>query len=252
MKDIENKIEALSAKIEKMEKQAVSGKKITLTAYILVIVFVFIYTNSIFLWMKQEVSANSLSASMRLMIENNVLTNDNRQALVKYCKEQAPVWADQLVVMTHEKLIPMMKEKVKGKLDASVDSGIAKLKEELFPAVKQILEDHASEFGKHKDITDPLVAQEIAKIIADECDREMTGIIHDKVKERIHVLRNDLDKLSSLPYSKLTRKQAAERRIIINWVYLMEHHEAPSDIFGEFIKSLNATYDDAVKEIGFK
>jgi len=123
-----DKINALSERIEKMQKQAAKSTKFTAIGYLLVILFVFGYTTFIMSWIKQEVSADKLSASMRIMIEGNILTDENREAMVKYCGEQAPIWAEDLVQMTHHQLIPTMKLKVKHLVDKKSDEAIVILK----------------------------------------------------------------------------------------------------------------------------
>jgi hypothetical protein len=247
MRDLENKFKQLSQKIEKMQQQSLSSTKTTMVGYIIVIIFVFAYTSFLMQWIKKEVTADNLSAQMKIMVEGNILTDANREKMVTYCQNQAPVWADGLVQMTHDQLIPMMKLKVKSIVDNTTDNGISILKRDLFPEIKRLMEANANDLSKHKDITDPYIAKEIAKILADESEREMNTFINDKVKKRINNLREQLDKMSATPYSKLTRKEAAERRLIVNWVYLMEHDEAPSDMFGEFMKSINATYEGLMK-----
>jgi DNA-binding ferritin-like protein (Dps family) len=249
MREIETKFDALSQKIEKMQKQALSGTKTTMIGYIVVVVFVFAYTSFLMWWIKKEVTADNLSAQMKIMIEGSVLTDANREKMVSYCRDQAPVWADGLVQMTHDQLIPMMKLKVKSIIDNTTDSGITILKRDLFPEIKKLIESNAAELNQHKDIADPDIANEIAKILTDESEREMNKFINDKVKSRINHLRNQFDKMSAIPYNKLTRKEAAERRLIVNWVYLMEHDEAPSDIFGEFMRSVNGTYEGIMKSL---
>jgi len=248
MSDME-KISALSAKIEKMQKQAANSTRMVAIVYLLVVLFVFAYTTFIMNWIKQEVSPNNLSATMKMMIEGKVLTDENRIAIVNYCREQAPVWADGLVQMTHEQLIPQLKDKVREIVDQTSDEGIAVLKKDLFPHFKELILANAQEINAHKDITDPQIANELAKILANECEREMDVFINDKVKHRIGLLRDDLDKMSEKPYRSLCQAEAAKRRLIVNWIFLLEYDEAPSDTFGEFMKSLNGTYEDIMSQI---
>jgi len=249
MKDMEKQLSALSEKIEKMQKHSLSSTKTTMIGYVIVVIFVFVYTSMLMLWIKKEVTADNLSAQMKIMIEGNILTDANREKMVNYCRDQAPLWADGMVQMTHDQLIPMMKLKIKSLIDNTTNNGIRILKKDLFPEIKKLIEENANEISKHKDITDPRIANEIAKILADESEREINAFINDKVKYRINHLRNQLDEMSEKPYNNLTRKEAAERRLLVNWVYLMEHDEAPSDMFGEFMKSINATYEGLMKNL---
>jgi len=248
MKDLESRIESLGAKIEKMRKHDASSLKATVIGYLLVVIFVFVYTQSIMHWIKKEVSPNNLSAYTRQTIKKKFLTQEQCQSMVNYCRKQAPVWADKLVVMTHEQVIPRLKTKVKELIDKTADKGIIKLKKDVFPRVNDFLKVHAEKLKKHQDIADPEIAKELAKILSDKCESELDKFINEKVEFRIALLKKDLHKMATKPYSKLTRKEAAERRLLVNWVYLMEHDESPTDVFGEFLKSLNGTYNDFLKD----
>lgn len=249
MREMESQFDALSQKIKKMQKKASGSTKMMAIGYLLVVGFVFIYTVALMAWIRKEVTADSLSAQMRKMVDERVLTDVNREKMVTYCRGKAPVWADQLVQVTHDQLIPMAKLKVKSMIDKTTDSGITVLKHDFFPRVKELMEVNAEELNKHKDISDQSVANEIAKILADEADREMDLVINDKVKSRIAHLRTQLDEMAATPYKDLTRHQAAKRRLIINWVFLMEHHEAPADIFGELLKGINGTYEGVLSDL---
>ena len=248
MREMEPQLDVLFQKIQKMQVQASKSTKMTAIGYLIVVIFVFIYTTGLMSWINKEVTANSLSAQMRNMVDKSVLTDANREKLVKYCKKQAPVWADKLVQITHDQVIPVAKSKVISIIDNATNSGIAVLKHDFSPKVAELIKANAESLNKHKDISDQSVANEVAKILADEAEREMDVFIDSKVKYRIAHLRSQLNELAAIPYKDLTRKQAAKRRLIVNWVFLMEHHEEPANVFRELLQGINGAYKGVLND----
>lgn len=248
MSDME-KMNALSEKIEKMQKQAMKSTKVYAIIYLVVVLFVFIYTNVIMEMIKVQVTPDNLSAQLRVTIEEQLLSDENCEKVISYCKEQGPIWAEDLVGMTHKQIIPMVKLQVKDAVDKTADEGIVAMQKELFPKIKKLINANAHELSKHKDITDQNIANEMAKILVDECEKQIDGFINDNVKYRIGVLRDQLENMSSSPLDKLSKKQAAERKVIVSWVYLLEHGESPADSFGELLKSINGTYEDFMQDL---
>lgn len=250
MKDLENKINDLTAKIENLRKKTQSSTKISSIVYIVLVIFVFAYTSTIMSLVKKKATADSISAQLRLIIDRDLLTDANRKWVLDTCKERSPDVADALVEMAHNQIIPTLEIHLKQLVDQQVDSIIVRLDRDVLPELTKVVKEHANDLKTHADdITDEAVAQELAKILAKEFDREMGNFINDKVKHRMNLLREELDRISEKPYSQLTLKEAAERRMIVNWVFLMEHHEAPQNIFGEMIKGVNGAYEGFMQDL---
>lgn len=253
MKDLEIKINTLSEKIEEMRRKNQSSTKIASIVYIVLVIFVFAYTSTIMSLLKEKTTADSISAQLRLIIDRDLLTDQNREWVLKTCKEQSPAVAESLVEMAHNQIIPTLEIKIKQILDQQVDAIVARLEKDILPELTKVVKEHANDLKAHADdITDEAIANELAKILAQDFDREMGNFINDKVKYRMNVLREELDQISSKPYSQLNQKEAAERRMIVNWVFLMEHHEAPQNVFGEFLKSANDAYESFMADLQLK
>lgn len=247
MKDLELKINSLATKIEDLRAKGDKSTRIATIVYIVLVVFVFGYTTVIMNELKKRATADSISARARIMIEQGVLTEGNRQWVLDYCKEQTPLIADGLVMLTHDQIIPSIKVKIKNQIDGQIDGIIARLEKDVYPELNKVLSEHVEELKKHSDLTDKKVASELAKLLAKDLDKEMGQFINDKLKSRMDKLSQELDRISSKKYSELTEKEAAERRLIVNWVFLMEHHESPANILGEVLQGVNATYSDLLK-----
>jgi hypothetical protein len=253
MKDIETNISNLTEKIEEMRKKSHASTKIASIVYIVLVIFVFAYTSVIMSLVKKKATASNISAQLRLIIDRDLLTEKNRQWVLDTCNEQSPVVAEALVEMTHNQIIPSIEVKLKHLIDTQIDSIIARLEKDVLPELTTVVKDHARDLKGHADdITDEAIAQELAKILTVEFDLEMEKFINDKLKHRIHVFREELDKISSKPYAQLTKKEAAERRLIVNWVFLMEHHESPSNVVGEMLKGINSTYQGFLEDLHLK
>ena len=247
MKDLELKINSLATKIEDLRAKSNKSTRIATIVYIVLVVFVFGYTAIIMNMLKEKATADSISAIAKVKINDSLLTDGNRQWVLDYCKEQTPLIADGLVTLTHDQLIPSIKVKIKNQLDGQIDGIIARLEKDVYPELNKVLSEHVDELKKHSDLTDKKVASELAKLLAKDLDKEMGKFINDKLKSRMDILSKELDGISSKKYSELTAKEAAERRMIVNWVFLMEHHESPANVFGEVLQGVNATYSELLK-----
>jgi len=247
MKDLELKINSLATKIEDLRAKSNKSTRIATIVYIVLVVFVFGYTAVIMNMLKKKATADSISAIAKVKINDSLLTDGNRQWVLDYCKEQTPLIADGLVTLTHDQLIPSIKVKIKNQLDGQIDGIIARLEKDVYPELNKVLSEHVEELKKHSDLTDEKVASELAKLLAKDLDKEMGKFINDKLKSRMDILSKELDRISSKKYSELTAKEAAERRMIVNWVFLMEHHESPANVFGEVLQGVNATYSELLK-----
>ena len=249
MNELENKLSEIAERLEKTRAKTRFATNLTLFAYIALVAFVFAYTSFLLTWMKNEVSADKISAQMRLQLEKNLLTDEKRQKILAYCRGKIPVLADSLALSIHQRLMPAAKTKIIGMLDKQADVLAAKLKKDLLPEIKKFVADHADEFKKHSDIADERIANELAKALAAEVTKDINGVAGGKMERGVVNLKRQLDSIASKPYAKLTKKEAAERRLIVNWVYLMEHGEAPSNVAGAFLESFKNTYDSVLSDL---
>lgn len=160
--------------------------------------------------------------------------------------------ADSIALATHQKIIPAAKTKIKSILSEQADHIAEIIRKEMGPEILKFVEEHAAEFQKHSDVADEHIAVELAKVLSADIEKEMDAFINEKVKRRISALRTELDTIAAKPYAKLTKKQAAERRLIVNWVFLMEHGEAHSDVFGSFLQSLGDTYKGFMSDMNLQ
>ncbi len=251
-RDIEKQIDALSGKICELRRKTEKSARWASIIYVLLVVFVFVYTAVIMSLLKSKATPDNVSAKIRIVIDRDLLTDANRQWVLSTCKKYAPDVAESLVRMTHEKIIPTMREHAKKLIDVQVDYIIEHFEKDVYPEVSRVVKEHAQALRKHSDIADEEVANELAKILASEFDREMGKYINDNLKKRIASLQGQFETIAAKPYDKLTLKEAAERRLIVNWVFLLEHHEAPEDILGGMLKEMNATYEEALKQLNLK
>ena len=247
MKDLELKVNSLATKIEDLRAKGDKSTRIATIVYIVLVIFVFGYTTAIMSMLKKKATADSISAIAKVKINDSLLTEGNRQWVLDYCKEQTPLIANGLVMLTHDQIIPSIKMKIKDQLDKQVDGIIVRLEKDVYPELNKVLSEHVNELKKHSDLTDKKVAAELAKLLAKDLDTEMGKFINDKLKSRMDALSLELNRISSKKYSELTAKEAAERRLIVNWVFLMEHHESPANVLGEVLQGVNATYSDLLK-----
>lgn len=223
MKDIEaQKLDLLSKELKKRKDKAVSSAKLAAIVYGLLVIFVFGYTWVIFGKLQASVTPDSISA-----VVNNTLVSaipTIREKMIVYSKQQGPVLADKAVQAAHE-AIPQVEDIIKRVIDRQVEILLTEMKTEMFPQFVDILRKNADEINQHAEVlTDDVAVQELAKIIAEELQNEIN--YHINAFKTVHELRAQLDELAAKPAAKLTRKEAAEREILVNWLYLVKNGES--------------------------
>lgn len=240
MKDIEaQKIDALSKELKKRKDKAISSAKLAAKIYGILVIFVFGYTWFIFGKLQASVTPDSISAVVNNTLVSNIPAI--REKMIDYSKEQGPVLAEKAVEAAHE-AIPQVEDIIKKVIDEQVEILITEMKTEIFPQFVDILRKNADEINQHAEVlTDELAVQELAKIIAGELENEIN--YHINAFKTVHELRDQLDKLATKPSDGLTQKEAAERKVLVNWLYLVKNGESLQSLLTLLVQRFSYTME---------
>jgi len=248
--EIQNKIDEISQSITKLRKKNAFSARMTVVVYLILVLFVFFYTAFLMRWIEHSVTADNLSAYSRNMFEKKMLTSENGEKMIGMCHEYIPNVAQMLVRITNERVIPGARMKIKEVLDKQVDKVIKHLEEKILPKMHLVIESNLKSLKKHSDLLDQDVGAEISKILVKSIDKELDAIINSKVEERIRLLSEELSRIASKPVDKLTAKEAAERRVIIFWIFLLENDEISSaSVLHDLIQQGNSAYHSFLSDL---
>ena len=248
--EFQSKINEISENITKLRKKNIFAARMTVVVYLILVLFVFFYTAFLMKWIESSVTPDSLSAYSRNMLEKKMLTEENSQKIIEMCHSRIPGVADMLVQITNERVIPGARVKIKQVMNQQLDKVIEHLEKKILPDMHLVIDKNLKSLKKHSDILDKDVGAEVSKVLVASIDKELDSVINDKVERRIQLLAEELDRIAAKPIEQLTAKEAAERRIIIFWIFLLENDEISSaSVFHDLIQQGNDAYNSFFEDL---
>lgn len=242
MSELNNKVDALASQIASIKSKTAATTRVMVIVYCIFVVFVFAYTTFIMSRINELVTPEGVSTYLRVTLEDQI--PDIRKELVKTSKENAPELASYLV-SSSQAMIPGVEDKLKEIIDMQVEDLIASLKSDVKPEMVKVIHDNAKEINlTAKTLKDQTAANDLARALVGELDREMGKMIGRGFSRRINILRKDLDFIARRPLSELTMKEATERKVIMSWVFLMEHGVSGENLFGEVLEQAAISYNN--------
>ncbi len=240
------KVDHIAKVTQEKKNKALSTTKLYAIVYGILVLFVFAYTSIIFAKIKEYTTPDSISAVVKNKIKDSL--PDLNNALLEQTKKNAPVLADKAVEAIND-AIPKVEDLVKDIIDQNAKQLIVQMKAELFPQFLKIIKDNAKPISESADaLTDENTAKEIAKAIVKEIETEIDyNVIGDEFYKKLENFRAELEKIAVKPANQLTMKEAAERRIIVNWVYLIKNGESMQSIISTLVGRFSFVWEDLIQ-----
>ena len=216
--------------------------KISAAIYVVIFLAVVVYAHIIGSGLRRAVTPDNISAILRNAVQERL--PEVRMAINSAARDNAPLLADTVVASLHA-AIPLVELGVRDFLDAQVARISDSLKRDLTPIILGVLDENAEAINlTAESLKDQSVAAALVDIFSDSLEEELAKIFDERFHAACNELRDDLDRLRTKSSEELTNKQAVERRLIANWVFLMEYGDGgdlPGGIFqhlggsGEFM-----------------
>lgn len=242
------KVDHLSKVIQEKKNKAVNTTKMYAIVYGVIVLFVFGYTSIILAKLKEYSTPDNISALVKNKIKDSL--PGLNQALLSQAKKNAPAIAEKAVEAVNES-IPKIEDLVKNVIDENAKRVILQIKGEMFPKFIKIMKENAKAINDSADaLTDENTANEIAKTFVKEIEREIDyNIIGDEFYRKFDSFRAELEKIAVKPADKLTMKEAAERRIIVNWLYLVKNGESLQSIASTITTRCAFVWEDLIGKV---
>ncbi len=242
------KVDHLSKLVQEKKNKAVSTTKMYAIVYGVIVLFVFGYTSVIFAKLREYSTPDNISALVKNKIKDSLPALN--QALIEQARKNGPIIAERAVEAVNES-IPKIEDIVKKVVDDNARKIILQIKGDMFPKFNKILKQNAKAINDSADaLTDENTAKEIAKTLVKEIEREIDyNIIGDEFYKKLDSFRVELEKIATKPADKLTMKEAAERKIIVNWLYLIKNGESLQSISSTFLSRCSFIWDDLIGRI---
>ena len=242
------KVDHLSKLMQEKKSKAVSTTKMYAIIYGVIVLFVFGYTSIIFSKIKEYSTPDNISALVKNKIKDSLPALN--QTIVSQAKKNAPIIAERAVEAVNES-IPKIEDLVKGIIDDNAKKIILQIKGDMFPKFNKILKENAKAINDSADtLTDENAAKEIAKTLVKEIEHEIDyNIIGDDFYKKLDGFRAELEKIATKPANQLTMKEAAERKIIVNWLYLIKNGETLQSITSTIMTRCSFVWEDLIGKV---
>ncbi|MCP4177344.1 MAG: hypothetical protein GY756_06235 [bacterium] len=221
MKEITNKLANLESSVLAQYKKFQKNLKVTIIIYVILIILVLAYTIFIYASIKDNATPDTVAQLITMQIEKELpKVND-------YLKGNSKELADALAVNTIDYLhvlIPELGTVTKNHLNTFTNQTVEHIQLKSMPEIVEYLNLHSDTILKNSDsITDKEIANQLVTIMAKRLniviDRTFSQDFYDKLDE----LQVKINRLSTLPDSKLTRQELAEKQALISWLYICQY-----------------------------
>jgi hypothetical protein len=221
--------------------------------YTLLAIFVLIYTSILFVWIKDAVKPDSLSAMLK-----NIITDKLEQVhpmLDELADKHAVDLADSAVAAIHEQ-IPTIETALKDMIKEHSGALVNRIKVELFPQFHEVLKQNSKEIKLAAEaLSDENATKELAKILVKNISEEMDiseGLIAADMDAELEKIRQHLESLLTKPASELTAKDAAQKEAIVAALYLFSKDQALGKICKTALDRIGYSWEYLLKEFGLE
>lgn len=231
--DLIAKLDALDKTIQDERNKVSSNIKLAAFAYGIIVILVFGYTTFITLRYREMATPKTVAVIVSDAAKNKIPLMSGY--LHEHAKTQAPAWADRGFEYLHT-MVPEIEKLAKTQIDDIIDGVIKHTQDNYVPQLSKYLDEHVDRLFSNKDVvTDHKLARGISQLLVDELNREIDKVVHDKFYTKISDLRKDVEVIAAKPKERLTKKEDAERRVLLYWMFLVKYGD-PGD--SKFIESL--------------
>lgn len=238
--DLDCKVKALELRLELVRKQAVRGTIITAVGYGILVVFVFIYTTVLVNMLRNAATPDNLSAIVKTTIQERLPAL--RVKAVEYAKENTPKLVEHLATLPRA-VIPSIEGRLKGLIDTQVDAMVVTVKGDLVPRMLKVLDDNAAAINlTAESLKDQSVADGLALLLVDEVESKLDEMVNDQFRHSCGEVRAQIDRVHELPLAKMTKQELAERKLLVGWVFLLEHGSVDST-YGNVVEKMGHAYE---------
>ena len=249
--NILNKIDILVKDAEEQRNKVVASNKALSIVYVLLALFVIGYTTFLFVQIKKAVKNDSISAILRNMVSEQL--SNVPGMLDDLIDKQAEPLADAVIAAVYDQ-IPSLEMKVKDLIKDHSGSLISQIKTDLFPQFHAIIKENSAEIRAAAEaLTEEESTKELARIlvkkIVDEIDYSH-GLITSEAQSKVDEINKHFAALINKPASELTNKEASQRRLIVNWLYLIDREQGLDKIFKTIINRIGYSWEHLMQEFG--
>ncbi len=246
-----NRIDSLLKNVEEQKnKVVVTGKTISFV-YALLAVFVVFYTSILFIKIKESVTNDSISAAARNMITAKLL--DVPAFLDDVVENRTENLVDNMIASIYDQ-IPTLENMAKNMICEHTGALIFQIKTDLFPQFHEIIRQNAEEIKNAAEaLSDENATKELAKTIVKHISEEIDyshGLITSEVQGKVEEITKHFEAILNKPLNELTAKELSQRKLMVDWLYLVDKEEGLDKILKTLINRTGCSWECLMQEIG--
>jgi hypothetical protein len=222
MSKIADKITTLENLLEGRERKLYKKIRNSIIIYIVLVIFVIAYTSFVVTQIKKMTTVEYAFEIIKGTMSEHTTTLRNKG--IEKIKANSDMWATNLVQQIVD-IIPLLEKPIIAMFDDMTNYIVLHVEHVLVPAFTATLRENSAELkARYNDFEDEEKMQGLSYIFVEIFENEMDKYINAKFVSEVFNLQKKLRELSSNNV-KLTKKEDAQRRILINWMYLTDNAE---------------------------
>ncbi len=232
MSKVSDRIASLENLIQEREIKLNKKIKNSVIIYIVLVICVGIYTTVVGSKIKELTTIENMFEVARGTIAGHVTTLRNEG--INKIKGNSDQWAATMVNQGID-VIPQLEKPILMVFDDLNDYVIQHVENVLVPAFTDAIRDNAADLkDRYNEFKDDEKMQGLSLIFVEIFENEMDKYINDKFISEVFDLQFKLNSLASSNL-ELTKREIAQRKIIINWLYLVDNTKAGDSPLSSFI-----------------
>ncbi|HOK03974.1 MAG TPA: hypothetical protein P5105_03625 [Victivallales bacterium] len=249
--NIINKLENLVKQANDQKNKVCASTKVLSIIYVLLALFVIVYTTFLSVQIRRAVKNDSVSAIIKNIVTDQL---NNIPAMIDdFVNTQAEPLADTAIAAIYDQL-PTIESTAKNLIKEHSSTLVSQIKSDLFPQFHAIIRENANEIKLAAEaLSDEEATKELAKIlvkrIAEEIDYSH-GLIVSEAQSKVDEINRHFVEILKKPESELTNKEASQRRLITRWLFLIDREQGLDKIFRTIINRTGYSWEYFMQELG--
>ena len=220
--EVNLKLEEVEKILNNQQRRYKRNMIITITCYVVLVVFVVSYTTFLMSRLKQLATPETVAELIAMRVKGQMPAI--KAYVAENTKEYAVVAANQTVDYVHSSL-PTLGSLIKDQMDTFTAAINNRLTTKYVPALNEY-------FALHKDtalqsldkLSNEEIAKQLSKNLMEVYNQEM-DIACSNLGTDGDRLRKDIDAITKKPDSQLTKREYSEKKFLLYWMFLVKYGE---------------------------
>jgi len=234
MNEVAERVAALDEMLQERTKALQKRIKITIGVYVALALIVVWYTSVVLSTMKELTSRKAVAEHVQSYLREQI--TPKREELVAQLRENSDELAEQCVGSIVKQVVPQVEEIARFILDELADSVAVAIEKQMMPAFVDFIKQDSDKLkAQYADLQDDEVAKGVVGIFVSVIEEELDKVLDRDFEEKAQELQQRLVLLSRAKKGELTKQQDAQRRALMYWSYLAQHHDPGTSIYYDML-----------------